>query len=103
VVRRSELRSEPGRLRAALAALADGTRAALANRADAIGRIARASHTDAGLVGAELDAIAPALTPPIRLERGALAGWASFDARFGILRRQPDLGRTFDFSLAPGP
>ena len=102
VVRRDELRSQAARLRDTLAALADGTRAAIADPSGAVRLIAAASSSDAGLVRAELAAIAPALQPPLRLDRQALAGWASFDTRFGILQRRPDLGRTFDFALGPG-
>ena len=44
---------------------------------------------------AQLDAVAPALRPPVRLDRGALEDWAEFDARFGILERPPDVQRVF--------
>jgi hypothetical protein len=49
---------------------------------------------------AQLTAIAPALRPPVRLDRGALEEWAEFDARFGILERPPDVERAF--ALPPG-
>jgi NitT/TauT family transport system substrate-binding protein/putative hydroxymethylpyrimidine transport system substrate-binding protein len=101
VARRDTVQRDPGLLRATLAALADGTRDALADRPDAVRRIATASQADPGLVRAELDAIAPALSPPIRLDRGALDGWAAFDRRFGILKRAPDVARAFDLTLAP--
>jgi hypothetical protein len=39
--------------------------------------------------------VAPALTPPLRLDRDALEGWARFDARFGILREPPDVEQAF--------
>jgi hypothetical protein len=39
--------------------------------------------------------VAPALRPPVRLDRAALEGWARFDARFGILREAPDVKRAF--------
>jgi NitT/TauT family transport system substrate-binding protein/putative hydroxymethylpyrimidine transport system substrate-binding protein len=79
----------------ALAKLAAGTRAALANRPATIRALAEASGADEGLMRAELDAVAPALLPPIRLDRRALEGWARFDARFGILERRPDVDRAF--------
>jgi len=44
---------------------------------------------------AELDAVAPALVPPVRLDRDALEQWARFDAQFGILERPPDVDRAF--------
>jgi putative hydroxymethylpyrimidine transport system substrate-binding protein len=75
--------------------LAAGTRAALANRQATIDRLVEASGADEPLMRAQLDAVAPALVPPIRLDRRALAGWADFDARFGILKRRPDVDRVF--------
>ena len=83
----------------ALAALRDGTRAALADRPAAAREIARVSGADERLVRAQLRAVAPALRPPLRLRRRALEGWARFAARFGILRRVPDVERAF--ALAP--
>ena len=44
---------------------------------------------------AQFEAVAPALTPPLRLDREELEGWARFDARFGILRSPPDVERAF--------
>ena len=55
----------------------------------------KASGADEALVRAQLDAVAPALLPPIRLDRGALEGWARFDARFGILESGPTSTRAF--------
>jgi putative hydroxymethylpyrimidine transport system substrate-binding protein len=79
----------------ALDAIAAGTREALADRDAAVDRLVEASGADAELVRAQLDAIAPALRPPIRLDRAALEAWARFDARFGILERPPDVERAF--------
>ena len=79
----------------ALAALADGTRAALADRDASVQDLVEASGADEPLVRAQLAAVAPALRPPITLDREALAGWADFDARFGILERTPDVERAF--------
>jgi NitT/TauT family transport system substrate-binding protein/putative hydroxymethylpyrimidine transport system substrate-binding protein len=79
----------------ALAKLRAGTRAALADRQATIDELVEVSGADEPLVRAQLDAVAPALVPPIRLDRRALEGWARFDARFGILDRRPDLNRAF--------
>jgi putative hydroxymethylpyrimidine transport system substrate-binding protein len=79
----------------ALAALRDGTEAALAEPEAAVRDLSRASEADPGLVRAELRAIAPALRPPLRLDRAALEGWARFDARFGILRKRPNVDAAF--------
>jgi len=78
------------RLRAALAA---GTRAALADRDASVDDLVKASGADESLVRAQLAAVGPALLPPIRLDRVVLEAWARFDVRFGILDRKPDVER----------
>jgi putative hydroxymethylpyrimidine transport system substrate-binding protein len=79
----------------ALDEIAAGTREALADREASIRRMAEVSGADEPLVRAQLAAVAPALRPPITLDRQALAGWARFDARFGILERPADVERAF--------
>ncbi|MEA2457085.1 MAG: putative hydroxymethylpyrimidine transport system substrate-binding protein [Thermoleophilaceae bacterium] len=101
VARRKTVREDPALVRDTLAALADGTSDALADRPDAVRRVARAASADTSLIRAELDAIAPALSPPIRLDARALAGWAQFDRRFGILKAAPAVNQAFDLTLAP--
>jgi NitT/TauT family transport system substrate-binding protein/putative hydroxymethylpyrimidine transport system substrate-binding protein len=78
-----------------LAALTAGTRAALADRDAAVADLVDASGADEPLVRAQLNAVAPALRPPIRLDRDALRGWAEFALRFGILVRPVDVERAF--------
>jgi len=78
-----------------LAELQHGTRAALRNREATVAELVRVSGADEPLVRAQFHAVAPALTPPLRLDREALEGWARFDARFGILRSTPDVQRAF--------
>ena len=101
VTTRAVLRTHRREIGRALAALADGTRAALSRPAPVVAAIARAAQADLGLVRAELAAIRPALSPPLRLDRRALSAWAAFDARFGILKRRPLVARAFDTTLAP--
>src|SRR4051812_49531139 len=101
VARRETVDKDPELLRDTLGTLADGTRAALAHRLEAATRVAQASQAKPDLIAAELDAIAPALSPPIKLNPQVLAGWASFDFRFGILRRVPLVREVFDTSAAP--
>lgn len=98
----AELRTRHAVLRRALAAIADGTRAALADPGPAAAQIARAADASPGLVRAQLAAVAPALRPPLRLNRTAVERWARFAARIGILPRVPNVARAFDFSLARG-
>jgi putative hydroxymethylpyrimidine transport system substrate-binding protein len=83
-----------------LRAIADGTRATLADPGPVIERIARAGASDPGLVRAQLAAIRPALTPPLVLDRAVLEKWATWDARHHLLPRRPDVGKTFVFGLA---
>jgi putative hydroxymethylpyrimidine transport system substrate-binding protein len=83
-----------------LAQLEKGTLAALRDREATIRQLVRVSGADEPLVRAQFEAVAPALRPPLQLDRAALEGWARFDARFGILRRAPDLKRAF--RLPPG-
>jgi putative hydroxymethylpyrimidine transport system substrate-binding protein len=78
-----------------VAALRDGVRSVLADPEPAVEDIARASGAEPGLVRAQLDAVSPAFRPPLRLNRRALERWASWDARFGILKRRPDVDRAF--------
>jgi putative hydroxymethylpyrimidine transport system substrate-binding protein len=78
-----------------LATLATGTRAALADPEATVAELSEASGADEQLVRAQLAAVAPALRPPIRLDRAALEEWAEFDARFGILARPLDVESAF--------
>jgi NitT/TauT family transport system substrate-binding protein/putative hydroxymethylpyrimidine transport system substrate-binding protein len=83
-----------------IAALAAGTRAALEDRDATVDDLVEASGADEKLVRAQLAAVAPALIPPLRLDRAALEGWARFDVRFGIVEREPDVDAAFDFQAA---
>jgi putative hydroxymethylpyrimidine transport system substrate-binding protein len=100
---RRMLRAHPDRLRAFLAAIADGIRSTQADPGAAAALIASAANaTDRGLIRAQLNAVLPLFSPPVRFDRAVLERWADFDARIGILARRPDVDRTFDFSIAPG-
>jgi hypothetical protein len=72
----------------------------LAHPEPAVREIARAAGADEGLTRAQMTALRPALRPALRLDPRALREWADFDVRFGVLKRRPDLDRTFDFGLA---
>jgi len=95
VVRRKTLAESRELVGAVVRALAAGTRAALRDRDSAVDDIVAASGADEPLVRAQLAAIAPALRPPLELRPRALGGWATFDARFGILSEPPDVSRAF--------
>lgn len=49
---------------------------------------------------AQLDALGDAFDPPVKLDRGTLEKWADWEVRYGIVDRRPDVGATFDFTLA---
>jgi putative hydroxymethylpyrimidine transport system substrate-binding protein len=101
VTKSATLRERPGLIDDVLATLADGTRAALAHRRRTVAELVDASGADESLVRAQLEAVAPALRPPIRLDRRALEGWARFDVRFGILKRRPNVRRIFPPRSSP--
>jgi NitT/TauT family transport system substrate-binding protein/putative hydroxymethylpyrimidine transport system substrate-binding protein len=78
-----------------VAALRRGTEDVLRDPAPAVRDIARAGGADPGLVRAQLRAVSPAFRPALTLSRPALEAWARWDARFGILKRRPDVDRAF--------
>jgi NitT/TauT family transport system substrate-binding protein/putative hydroxymethylpyrimidine transport system substrate-binding protein len=98
-VRRDTLTRHRAVVRGTLGALAAGTRAALRRPDGAAREIERASGAGPALVRAQLDAVAPALSPPLVLDREVLEEWARWDARFGILARPPDVERAFELGL----
>jgi putative hydroxymethylpyrimidine transport system substrate-binding protein len=81
---------------AVVEAIRGGVRSVLARPEPAVRDIARAGGAEPGLVRAQLRAVAPALRPPLRLDEKSLRAWARWDARFGILKRAPDVERAFD-------
>src|SRR5436305_4404489 len=84
----------------ALAAISEGVGATVSNRALATRVIAAAAGgADPRLVRAQVDALTPALLPPLRLDRRVLEQWSAFDARTGLLPHALDVGRAFDFTL----
>lgn len=88
-------------LERAVAALARGVDATLRDPGAASREIARASGgTDLALVRAQLDALRPVVTPPLRLDRGVIEEWARWDAEIGIVKRPVHVDRAFDFELA---
>jgi putative hydroxymethylpyrimidine transport system substrate-binding protein len=99
VVRRETLAERRSDVAATVRAIAAGTEAALADRDATVREIAAASESDEDLVRAQVDAVAPAMEPPLVLRRKAVEGWARFAAEFGILERAPDVDRAFEFGL----
>jgi ABC-type nitrate/sulfonate/bicarbonate transport system substrate-binding protein len=92
---RETLEQDPELVDTMLDEIATGTRAALRDRDAIVTKLAREGGSDERLVQAQLEAVAPWLTPPVRLDREALGAWAEFDAEFGILSEPPDIERAF--------
>ena len=93
--KRATVQSDPELVRAVVSALRAGTRAAASDLPAASAAVARRSQGNRRLTDAQLRAVAPAFAPALELRRPQLEGWAAFDARFGILRRRPDVDRAF--------
>lgn len=100
VVERDTLENRREDLEKALEAIAAGTEAALADRPATVKEIAAAAEADEALIGAQLEAVAPAMEPPVKLDRAAVEGWAEFVAEFGITESPVDVDEAFDFELA---
>jgi NitT/TauT family transport system substrate-binding protein/putative hydroxymethylpyrimidine transport system substrate-binding protein len=100
VTTRKTLERRRDAIAGALAAIVRGVESTLSHPDAAAREIARASGgTDIDLVLAQLAAVEPALTPPLRLDRAVLEQWADFDERIGIVGERPDIDRAFDFTL----
>jgi putative hydroxymethylpyrimidine transport system substrate-binding protein len=97
VVKRETLEKRGGVVGEMLGAIAEGTDQAMLDRDRAVDELVRVSGADEALIRAQLAAVTPALQPPVLLDRRAVEGWARFDARFGILRRAPEVDSAFDF------
>ncbi len=98
-----ELRADPDGIRAAVAGIAAGYRRVDADPAAGLDALLGAApELDRSAQRAQLRAVLPALGRSRALNRPVLRRWARWEAAHGIVSRPPDLGRTFDFSVAPG-
>jgi ABC-type nitrate/sulfonate/bicarbonate transport system substrate-binding protein len=100
------LRADPQLARAVVRALTRGYQAVIAD--PAAGEKALDSLVpglDPSLVGPELHALLPAFAPPGgrvgELSVLRLRAWAQWEARFGIVRRAPDVAAMFDSGFVP--
>jgi putative hydroxymethylpyrimidine transport system substrate-binding protein len=93
--KRSTLRRRRADVEKVVTAIEEGSRAALDDRPATVRQVARISGADAPLVRAQLDAVATALRPPLRLDRRALQGFSAFDVRFGVIHRPLDVEQAF--------
>jgi NitT/TauT family transport system substrate-binding protein/putative hydroxymethylpyrimidine transport system substrate-binding protein len=95
------LRDRRDRVRRTIAAIRDGMRTVEQDPAAAVRQIAAEAQTrDTELIAAQLRAVRPIFARDLRLDRAVLERWADFDARIGIVRQRPDVGRAFDFGTS---
>jgi putative hydroxymethylpyrimidine transport system substrate-binding protein len=104
---RSSLHAQPELARSVVLALVRGYEVTLSDpRASAAELEARVPGLDPSLVSAELKALEPALVGSAgsygRLDLPALRAWGRWEARFGIVKRPPDVGTMFDPGLLAG-
>ena len=105
---RSTVDHDPGLVRGVVHALVEGYQAVLRNpRAGAAALESQVSGLSARQVSQQLAAELPAFRPPGGGQVGALVPavlgrWARWEARFGIVRRVPDIGQMFTNRFLPG-
>jgi putative hydroxymethylpyrimidine transport system substrate-binding protein len=108
VATRRTLDEEPALARATVAALIRGYTEVLSDPESAVEQERRDDpDLDRAQLQAQLDAVAPAFVGDAprfgALQPRVLAAWAQWEARFGIVRRPPVVGATFDASFLPPP
>jgi putative hydroxymethylpyrimidine transport system substrate-binding protein len=101
----STLRRDGSLTRRVVSALVQGYRFTIANPARSAADLERlVPGLDPGLVSAELDALLPAFRAANGgigvLDGPTLNAWASWEARFRIVSRRPDVSAAFDPSIA---
>lgn len=103
-VTRRTLRRQPELVRSVRVALRRGYGFTLAHPRASVGDLAaRAPGLDRPVAADQLATIRPAMTLHGRfgvLDAGRLRAWARWEARFGVVRRPPDVARAFDLAGA---
>jgi ABC-type nitrate/sulfonate/bicarbonate transport system substrate-binding protein len=107
-VSRATLRRDSALVRATVAALERGYGAAVADpRAAVKALVAGAGGLDGATATAQMNAVRAALRGgephPGVLDPAVLRRWAAWEARFGIVRRRPDVARGFATALSRDP
>ncbi len=107
-VTRATLQDRPAVVRATVAALARGYEEVLSDPENGVSALlAAVDGLDRAQVGRELDAVSPSFTAGARgfgeLNRTRLEQWARWEQRFGITRREPEVGLAFDGRYVPAP
>ncbi len=99
---------DPALVRSTVTALRRGYQSAVRSPAAALDALVQAAPgTDRATAAAEFAAVRPALIPAGgrfgALDPALLRRWAAWEARFGIVRRPPDVGALFDTRFANAP
>ncbi len=107
-VTRATLQDRPAVVRATVAALARGYEEVLSDPENGVSALMDAvDGLDRAQLGRELDAVSPSFTAGARgfgeLHRGRLEKWARWEQRFGITKREPEVGLAFDGRYVPAP
>jgi ABC-type nitrate/sulfonate/bicarbonate transport system substrate-binding protein len=102
----ASLRSDPTRARAVVRALTLGYEQVIQNPAAGLRALtSQVPGLSARLQGAELHALLPAFSHPGgrvgALDPSRLRAWASWERRFGIVSRRPDVGAMFTEAFLP--
>jgi ABC-type nitrate/sulfonate/bicarbonate transport system substrate-binding protein len=104
-VTRQTLQREPDLVRRVVAALVRGYEATIADPAGALHNLETAApDVDPAEAERQLDAIRTSLSVDGRvgvLDLAVLRAWARWEARFGIVRRPPDVDEAFDPNVVP--
>lgn len=105
---RQTLRRDPQLAQLAVKALTRGYEFTEAHPSRAAQDLERqATGLDSKLVAAQLTALLPAFQAPDgrvgELDVSTLRAWAGWEARFGIVRRRPDVSASFEESLTSAP
>lgn len=106
VTARDTLEDDPALVHATVRALVRGYGVTVHDPASSLSDLERQVRgLDRRQLDAQLDALAPALSPPGGriggLDADVLARWARWEARFGIVATPPDVERLFDPSVVP--
>jgi ABC-type nitrate/sulfonate/bicarbonate transport system substrate-binding protein len=103
---RETIDQQPDLVRGVVHALVRGYQQALADPEGSVADELSLTHgLDRGLINAEMDAVNDAFQAPDgrvgELDPGRLRAWAAWERKFGIVKRAPDVAKTFDSAFLP--
>jgi ABC-type nitrate/sulfonate/bicarbonate transport system substrate-binding protein len=103
---RETIDQQPDLVRGVVHALVRGYQQALADPEGSVADELSLTHgLDRGLINAEMDAVNDAFQAPDgrvgELDPRRLRAWATWEQKFGIVKRAPDVAKTFDAAFLP--